>query len=129
MSAARADRPGHALDLLGGGIARRADEDARLRQVRVGLERLGQAEVHDLGGLVVHQQDVGRLEIAMDDPQAMGIPDGAGQHRDHPRRRLECPRSAVEPTGKAAPLDVLHLEVGHTAVVAKAVDLHDVRVP
>ena len=70
----RADRPGQALDLLWGRIARGPYEDPRLRQARVGLERLGQPEVHDLGGLVVLQQYVGRLEVAVDDPQAMRSP-------------------------------------------------------
>jgi hypothetical protein len=56
--------------------------------VQVSHERPGQAEVHDLGCLDGHQQDVGRLEVAADDPQAMRSPDGAGQHRNYPRRRL-----------------------------------------
>ena len=105
------------------------DENPRLRQVRIGFERLGQPEVHDLGGLVVRQQNVARLEIAVDDPQAMGIPDGAGQYRDHARRGPGCPGNSVQPSGEAASFDVFHLEVGQTLVLAEVVNLHDVGVP
>src|SRR5262249_27160830 len=68
-----------------------------------GFERLGQAEVHDLGGPVVRQQDVRRLEVAVDDPQAVGLADGAGQDRDQPRRGFGRPGGTVEPPREAAP--------------------------
>ena len=65
----------------------------------------------------------------MDDPQTMSVLDGAGQNRDHLRRRSECPGRVVEPVGEVASLDILHLEVKPAVVVAKSVDLNDIGVP
>ena len=65
----------------------------------------------------------------MDDPQTMSVLDGAGQNRDHLRRRSGCPGRVVEPVGEVASLDILHLEVKPAVVVAKSVDLNDIGVP
>ena len=50
-----------------------------IRSVRVSPESepmdLGQAEVGDLRRPVVGQEDVGRLEVAVDDPQPMSLGD------------------------------------------------------
>ncbi len=48
----------------------------------VGSERLGQAEVAYLRLPVGIEQDVGRLEIPMDDPKPVGFGDGASHGLD-----------------------------------------------
>ena len=65
----------------------------------------------------------------MDDPQTMSVLDGAGQNRDHLRRRSGWPGGVVEPVGEVASLGILHLEVRPAVVVAKSVDLNDIGVP
>ena len=88
--------------------------------------RLGQAEVGDLGRAVGREQDVGRLEIAMDDPPAVRLGDGPRQGLDQPGRPFGRPGGAVELLRQAAPLQVFELEIGPVVVVAEAVDLDDV---
>ena len=53
--------------LLGGHVAGRAHDLAGLGLPCPRLQPLGQAEVGDLGDAVAVEQDVGRLEVAMDD--------------------------------------------------------------
>ena len=52
---------------------------AGLGLLAVRLQPLGQAEVGDLGHAVRGEQDVGRLEVAVDDPGLVGDVDGPGQ--------------------------------------------------
>ena len=63
--------------LFGRHVAGGAQDRAGARLVRVGLHLLGQAEVGDLGLIVLVEQDVGRLQIAMDDAACVGVMDGA----------------------------------------------------
>ena len=69
MSAAGADLLRPAPGLLGGHVAGRAEDRLGPRQAAVAVQALGQAEVGELGRLVGGQQDVGRLEVAVDDAQ------------------------------------------------------------
>jgi hypothetical protein len=121
------------------------------------IEALGEAEVGDLrfvgqASLLVHlvaptsllfvrgssrtskdacptgEQDVGRLEVAVDDFLLVGVLDGVGQGAD----QLGCLRGGLRLAGEvaiqAAPLDEFHGEVGSAQVLADLVDLHDVGV-
>ena len=60
-----------ALDLLGGHVLGRAHHEARLGEVGV-LGRLGDAEVGHLHPPVAGEQDVGRLDVAVDEPGPVG---------------------------------------------------------
>ena len=56
-----------ALGLLGRHVAGRADDGPRLGHRRVALDALGQAEVGDVRLAVGVQEDVARLEVAVQD--------------------------------------------------------------
>ena len=64
-------------------VLRRAGDDAALRQAGV-VDRPGQAEVGDLDALdAVLQQDVGRLDVAVDQPLGVGRRQAGGRlHAD-----------------------------------------------
>ena len=98
------------LALLGAHEERRADHQAGLRQLLGRFRgRLGQAEVHDLDRAVGGPHEVGRLEVAVDQPGGVGGRDAlAGV--DHRLRRLEHRQGAVllQPVAEAAAGDVLH---------------------
>ena len=59
-----------ALDLLGGQVVERADQLAGLGGGATQL--LGQAEVAQVGMPVGGQQDVGRLDVSVDESAALG---------------------------------------------------------
>ena len=65
-------------------------------------QQLRHAEVADLGPAVAGQQDVGRLQVAVDDALLVGVVDGAGQRLEPggglPRRQ----RPAGQALGQAA---------------------------
>ena len=88
--------------------------------------RFGQTEVGDLGRAVAGHQNVGRLQIAMDDPPAMGLGDGARQDLDQRGGPFGRPGRAVEPLRQAPPFKILELEIRPLVVVAEAVDLDDI---
>ena len=74
--------PAH-LGLLGAHVHRRADHLAVAREERLLgeplLDGLGDAEVDDLGhghAVVQRDQDVGRLDVAVDDALLVGVLDG-----------------------------------------------------
>ena len=106
----RADLLGLALGLLGGHVAGRAQDRLGRRQARFDVQALGQAEVGDLGRAVGGDQDVGRLQVAVDDPQPVRLDDGAGQGLDQRRRPPRRPGGAVEGPIQAAARHVLQLE-------------------
>ena len=60
-------------DLLRGEIRRRPQRDAGLGEVRLGLEGLGDSEVHDLDRTVFQDPHVGRLDVPVDDPGRVGV--------------------------------------------------------
>ena len=101
-------------------------ESPPMRQVGVRAHRLGQAEVGDLGRAVGREQNVGRLQIAMDDSLAVRLGDGPRQRFDQRGRPFGRPGRAVQLLRQASPLEVFELEVGPAVVVAEAIDLDDV---
>jgi len=69
----------------------------------------GQTEVHDLGLAGLIDQDIGRLEIEMDDAQVVDVMEGGGDLQDH---LIEArPVAAVEELGDAPARKVLHRKV------------------
>ena len=81
------DGAGIALGLLGGHIARRAKDSAAFREAIVSIQDLGEAEVGDLGTTGRVKQNVGRLEVAVHNPLAMGLGDGPGHDLHQAGRR------------------------------------------
>ena len=124
----RARLPGLTAGLLGGHVAGRAHDQVGPRQGRLAVQHLGQAEVGDLGRAVGRQQDVGRLQVAVHDPQPVRLGHRAGQLFDQAGRPLRRPGGAVELPVQAAAGHVLQLEEGQAVGLADVVDLDDVRV-
>ena len=91
----RADRLRPAR-LLGRHVAGRAENGTGVR-VRVRAELLGDAEVRDLGGSVGGEENVGRFEIAVDDPGGVGVGDRLRERDEQPGGTFGVPGGAVEP--------------------------------
>jgi hypothetical protein len=80
-------RRAHALAVPAGLLRRhvrgRAQDGAGGGQPGAHLDALGQAEVGDLGRVALGQQHVGRRQVAMHDPLAVGVVDAARQLLHH----------------------------------------------
>ena len=114
--------------LLGGHVAGRAHDRVGPRQAAVRGQRLGQAEVGDLGRAVGRQQDVARLQVAVDDAQAVRLGDAVRQRLDQLDRLPRRPGGAGELPVQAPAIDELQLEERQAVGLAAVVDLHDVGV-
>ena len=100
-------------DLLRREVGRGAERDAGLGQVRLVVRQLGDAEVEDLGGAVVEDADVRRLDVAVDDaPRVREL---------EPARDLHQPEDLLRQRDVVAALD-LAIEV-----LARQVLLDEVR--
>ena len=97
----RGDVAEAALDLLGGHVLGRAEDLAAPGQPRVLPAQVRQPEVRDLGLPLGGEEDVGGLQVAVDDPAFVGRLDAAGHLLEDLRRR--------RPQGPAG--DELHDEV------------------
>ncbi len=116
-----------AHDLLGAHVLGRAQQVALLGQVLVAvapldLQELGDAEVEDLQHLLtgrpaVDEHQVGRLEVAVDDPVLVGHLEDVAELVEDPRRPVERHRDAGLQDRLEAPApDVIHLDEGDGAV-------------
>ena len=103
--AAQAEQVGAVVDrlaagLLGGHVLRRAGHDAALRQAGV-VGGAGQAEVGELDPLdAVLQQDVGRLDVAVDQPLRVRRRQPGGRLHADPQDLAGAERAR---RGRAAP--------------------------
>ncbi len=122
----RADLAGQSLRLLGGHVAGRPHDLAADGVAILDLQPLGQAEVGDLRRAVGVEQDVGRLQVAVDDPDAVDRTDGAGERGRQLGGLAGRHRRAGQPLGERASLEHLEREVRHAADLAHLVDLDDV---
>src|SRR5262249_59771468 len=99
------------------------DRRAGTRLAAVLRQPLGQAEVGDLGRTVLHQQDVVRLEVAVDHALAVGVVHGLGQlPHEHGGVAGQLGR-AGNLLVQAAAVDVFQREVGATVVLSDLVDV------
>jgi hypothetical protein len=92
----RRDVGGRAGRLLGRHVIGSAHDVAGARQARLALHQLGQPEVGDLGDTILRENDVRRLEVAMDDAALVGIMQRAGERLNEPRCLARRLRIAAE---------------------------------
>src|SRR5262249_6197292 len=116
--AARVDAPGTDVRLFGAHVLRRAHDrtDQRFGGL-VGqrlLDRLGDAEVDDLRerlALVPRDQDVGRLDVAVDDALLVGVLDRLADRHEQFQALADRQTVVVAEAGDRYALDQLHHEV------------------
>ena len=105
-----------------------AHHHPRARDVAHG--EAGHAEVHDLDPALPGEEDVGGLDVAVDDPDLVGVGQ-AFEHGDHDRDlALEAEgRSGPHRVEEVVPAEELHRDVGRAVgVVAEVEDGHHVGV-
>ena len=89
----------------------------------------GEAEVGDAEAAVVAEEQVGRLDVAVHEPPAVGVVEGAGGlEADEEGLRQAEPLPLVEDGRRLPPAEVLGDDVRGAVVVPPVVDGHDVRV-
>ena len=119
---------GHGEGLLGRHVPRGADDVAAAAEVLAVVQRLGEAEVGELRLVVLVDQDVRGLDVAVDDGPGVRRLQGPSHLGHEPERTLQrqlgCPDEAVE----RGTVDVFHHEVVERPLAADVVDLEDVRV-
>ena len=114
--------------LLRGHVARCADQHARLCQVAVFLDALGDAEIGNVRLASAIDQDVGGLQIAVQDAALMRVVNRAahfGQQAHAFTRRSQEPRYFAR---EAVPLDELHAEEVAALMLTDLVNGNDIRV-
>ncbi len=113
-----------AAGLFGAGVGHRSREPRTLAVVFI---LHGQPEVGQIGHAEFIDQDVGRLDVAMEEVAGMGIVHRVAEGRDDPGRLRECGAAGLEPGGQIAPVHV-HRDDEAQAVfgVADVVHRHDV---
>jgi hypothetical protein len=119
---------GRAGGLLGRRVARRADHRTRrLRPARF-RQRPCQAEVGDAHDAVLVEQEVGGLDVAVDEAAGVRVLErGRDLAPDVGRLRRRAAGTGVEEAAQAAPLEQLE-DHERDLVVAPVVDRHDVGV-
>ena len=117
-----------ALGLLGRHVRRRADDRPLLRELAFRSGGSGQAEVQDLHAVGFRlQPDVGRLDVAVDQPALVGRRQSQGhlpadaQHLGHRELAL-----ALQSHVQRLAFEKLHGQEGHAAILADLVNGDDV---
>ena len=85
-------------------------------------------EVVQVGVAVTIDEDVLRLDVAVDHAAAVGGPQGAGDLTEHRRGAIRGQRAEPEGVGQAAGVDETHDEVGGAGFAPVVVERDDVRV-
>ena len=115
--------------MLGGHVTGRAHDLAALRLIAVRAQPLGQAEIGDLGDALDAEEDVGRLEIAVNDPNPVSGLDGLGERRDELGGRSACLGRAVQAIFERAPLEQLQRHEGPVTDFPDLKNHRDIGVP
>jgi len=89
------------------------------------VEVAGEAEVAELGVVVVGEQDVAGLDVSMQDAGVVGAGEGQGDRQGPACGLLGRRRLVGEPLGQRSPLDELHLDEAPAVVLPGGMDLHD----
>jgi hypothetical protein len=98
-----------------------------LRRNRFGLHALGEAEVGHVRRALGIQQDIGRLQIPVEDAVLMGVVHRTADHRQEPDSGAGVLSQAGEFVFEAASLDQFHAEVVLPSILAHFVNGNDVR--
>ncbi len=119
------------LDLLEGHVtggpddrARRRDRHAPARAEHVSAEVLREAEVGDEGLALPREEDVLRLEVAVDDPALVGAPEGLGEP-PHERDGLVRGKRPPEAVAERPSLEQGHDEPATPSVLARVEHRHE----
>ena len=119
---ARVDR--FPLDLLRSAVLDRADEAAGARG-----QFLDDTEVGEVGAVVVGNEDVRGLHVAVDEPPCVrGLERGADLPDDPERAPGRQPPLSREQALQIVPLDAGHRDVQEPVLLARVVDRDDARV-
>ena len=115
--------------LLGRHVERCPQDVAGLGQALAPGGVLGEPEIRHPGttGMGI-DQDVGWLEVAVKDPLAVGVVDGAGQLEDHSDRVQGREGPLAEDLAEGLPVAEIHRVVAIAALASDVVDAHDARV-
>ena len=93
--------------------------------MRLARHHACQAEVGDLGPPVAVEQDVGGLQVAVDDAPPMGVVNRPGHLLDQPGSLARRQWAVLDLGREAVALDEAHREVVLPRVFAHFVDRHD----
>ena len=118
------------LDLLRRHVVRRAHHVLPARQRLVlgaGAQHLGDAKVGDLHPALLVQQDVLRLDVAVDDALLVGELQRLADLRHDDQRLLGASLPALQQLPQGHAVHELHQQVGIAARLAEVIDGDDVR--
>ena len=116
-----------ALRLFGRHEIGRAQHLAGQRHVRIHRQPLGQAEVGDAGLIRRINEDIGGLEVPVQDAVLMGVVHRLGNGLEVSRRAFGGQRSLADDLRQRAAFDIVHREVVLALVDTDLVDGDDVR--
>src|SRR6185436_11115721 len=100
----------------------------RPRVVVVAGGRLGEAEVENLGLLAIGDEDVRRLDVAVQDAARVRGVERVGNLHGEPQQQADGERPAVDLARQRAAFEQLHRDEGAPVVLVYLVDGADVRV-
>ena len=124
----RAAVEGPRCDLLGRQVGDRSDERSRLRQAGFG-GRVRQTEVHDPharpGAVLAGDHDVGRLDVAVDDPARVAVLERVGHLDPDVHHLAEVQRLVPDQPQQVRALRDGHHEEERALVTPEVVDRHD----
>ena len=113
--------------MLGGHVRWSAQDGSAGGHLGIGLNSLGQPEVGDVAAALGVDQDVGRLQVAVEDAPHVGVVHRLCRFGKQRRRSLRVILVGLQPLGQAAAQDELHGEVSLSFVLAGLVDRYDAR--
>jgi hypothetical protein len=123
------DRLARVPRLLRGHVARRA-EDLPVAREPLGHDVEGDPEVRDVGLARGIEDDVRGLDVAVDEPEAVGVVEGEGDlQRELEGLGLGQGSFRLDPAREVLAADELHRDVEEPFRLADIVDRDDVRVP
>ncbi len=122
------DLAGLAKRLLRGHAGGSAQDVPLLGQVLRIVDRLGQSEVGHLGFSIFRQQDVGGLQVAVNDAVLMHEVNGLGHGAQQLGRSERRVRAGLQVLAEGAARHVFEDAVQHVAMLAQPEDFHHVGV-
>jgi hypothetical protein len=120
-----------ALDLLGRDVVRRANPAAGAGERAHGAQSLRQTEVREVDVFVLRRagdEDVGRLNVPVDQSQRMRGVERVGDVGGDPRHPRQGHRTAINDVTQVRAGHEAHRQVEDAILLAAAVDRHDVGV-